>query len=61
VGGGFLRSLNSTGRTFSFPNQLIQTTLSELTTPSDAAHLHLLVALFIEEHFVSTLRSFYPT
>eukprot|EP00598_Pedospumella_elongata_P013352 CAMPEP_0185010280 /NCGR_PEP_ID=MMETSP1098-20130426/94423_1 /TAXON_ID=89044 /ORGANISM="Spumella elongata, Strain CCAP 955/1" /LENGTH=2012 /DNA_ID=CAMNT_0027539123 /DNA_START=54 /DNA_END=6092 /DNA_ORIENTATION=- len=57
----FIQCLDPQDRTFCFPNQLIQATLYELTPPSDAAHLHLLIAQYIETTYFLELRSHYPT
>ncbi|RYH27847.1 hypothetical protein EON65_12990 [archaeon] len=45
---------------FGFQNDLIRETVYELTPPRDAAHIHLAVAVFIEDEYAKNLRPFYP-
>jgi class 3 adenylate cyclase len=44
---------------FAFDNLLIQQTISELTPPRDAAHVHVGVAEFLEREFAKDLRPLY--
>jgi class 3 adenylate cyclase len=46
---------------YAFDNLLIQQTISELTPPRDAAHVHVGVAEFLEREFAKDLRPLYIT
>jgi len=45
---------------FAFQNELIRETLYELMPPRDSAHIHLMIAQFIEKEYSGNLRPFYP-